>query len=463
MWSQIIQQSIISESATKLNLISKNMHGKTFHHHYHIIYDIISLIDKPEITYTEIGTYYGGSVCLVLSHDTDKKLNIYCIDTLTAATDLKQKLTENINKYNHKQRRVNLIQGDSRDSRLHNMLGRNDFVTDILFIDGDHTYQGPISDFINFMPFMNEGSYIIFDDYNDSQYSPEVKKAVDFIVSKIKNREIFGLYEILGDHINLFAVYPESLPRYNEYILIRSVIPRTVKFAIVAATYHRSSGNTKSYLTQLRKMLELQTYQEYKLYLMGDDYEDFNELLDIFNGFDSNKIYIQNVVPARERSRCKIRHNLWSIGGANAMNNGIRKAREEGICTHYVHLDDDDKWHPNHLLTLATAYCQYPEVDAVWTQGVMKGNVLPKVSHYGINNFIPRGSDAYHSCFSHDFSKIDLYYTTLGDDEEENGRMFEAADCDMIKRIGKMVDSGVIKSMAVPFVTVYHDQEGTLS
>ncbi len=37
---------------------------------------------------------------------------------------------------------------------------------DVLFIDGDHTFDGCYRDFSNFFPFVKPGGIIIFDDYN---------------------------------------------------------------------------------------------------------------------------------------------------------------------------------------------------------------------------------------------------------------------------------------------------------
>ena len=48
--------------------IAGSMDGNTFHHHYHILYTLRSLIKKDEAFYTEIGTFNGGSLCLMLQH-----------------------------------------------------------------------------------------------------------------------------------------------------------------------------------------------------------------------------------------------------------------------------------------------------------------------------------------------------------------------------------------------------------
>ena len=58
--------------------ISEEMDGKTFHHHYHILYDIIKTYpDDYHLNYVEIGCYAGGSASLVTQR---KNTNIFSID-----------------------------------------------------------------------------------------------------------------------------------------------------------------------------------------------------------------------------------------------------------------------------------------------------------------------------------------------------------------------------------------------
>ena len=47
----------------------------------------------------------------------------------------------------------------------------------------------------NYNEFVNNNGFIIFDDYNDSVYSPQVKNAVQDIVKNIDTNK----YEIIGD------------------------------------------------------------------------------------------------------------------------------------------------------------------------------------------------------------------------------------------------------------------------
>ena len=55
--------------------------------------------------------------------------------------------------------------------------------------------------------------YIVFDDYNDYEFSPEVRPMVDHIISTLNG------YEIIGTLPNLFKADPESMLDGNCFII----------------------------------------------------------------------------------------------------------------------------------------------------------------------------------------------------------------------------------------------------
>jgi len=204
---------------TKSNDIVKNicktMTGTTFHHHYHILYDIRTLLGETNKIYTEIGTYCGGSTSLLLHHNYNTEIN--CIDPLHVLPEQKNILNENIKKYNINNYKVNIYEKFSTDINFLNSLTLQNFKTDILFIDGDHSYNGVISDFNNFEQFVNPKGYIIFDDYLDYKWSPDVKKAVDYIVSNLDENK----FEIIGSLENIHNSFDNNLnlKNLNEFII----------------------------------------------------------------------------------------------------------------------------------------------------------------------------------------------------------------------------------------------------
>ena len=63
--------------------------------------------------------------------------------------------------------------------------------TDVLILDGDHTFAGVQSDFLNYKGLVQQGGYIIFDDYNTPEW-PEVKIFVDEYVMNYSDLEFIG-------------------------------------------------------------------------------------------------------------------------------------------------------------------------------------------------------------------------------------------------------------------------------
>lgn len=51
----------------------------------------------------------------------------------------------------------------------------------LLHIDGGHNKRNVALDFLLYSPFVVSGGFIVFDDYHDNEYSPEVGPAVDLL------------------------------------------------------------------------------------------------------------------------------------------------------------------------------------------------------------------------------------------------------------------------------------------
>lgn len=202
------------------NVVAK-MSGNSMHHHLHFLYDIRTEIgdkkDEP-VTYLEIGTFHGGSLSLMLQHPLP--LNCICIDPCTFG-EQEHHINTNIKRFDiHGNKHVKLYKDYSTSSAVLRELHLNNTKVDILFIDGDHSRNAVISDFENYLPFVKPSGFIVFDDYNDFHYSPEVHGAVDEIVSRIwygkygKNR-----FNIIGQIPNIFDAHPAELKQGNEFVV----------------------------------------------------------------------------------------------------------------------------------------------------------------------------------------------------------------------------------------------------
>jgi predicted O-methyltransferase YrrM len=202
---------ITEESLLKLNEISENMEGSTFHKHTHILFDIRTEFGDKPITYLEIGSYAGASISLISSH----KYPTNCF-TLDLGEPINPEVVQrNIDKFKNELSTFKYFQGNSQDINIINHVNSEIKEIDFLFIDGDHTTNGVIKDFNNFSKLVKSGGYIAFDDYLDYQYSPEVKGAVDTIVSSLSVEE----YDVIGSlSYDLLKEFTE-LDRNNIFIL----------------------------------------------------------------------------------------------------------------------------------------------------------------------------------------------------------------------------------------------------
>jgi len=200
---------IVVEIATKVS---------TFHHHYHILFDIAETFKNKKINYVEIGAYAGGSSCLMLQRP---NTNIISIDLGEPIP--KVVVFENVLNYKNSNNNYKYIEGNSQIietkiqviDALNNStaLGYSNTI-DILFIDGDHSLNGVIADFNMYSDLVVVGGYIIFDDYYDNVHSPDVKVALDEII--LPN---LVDYEIIGTLENTLGAYPSELKEGNCFVI----------------------------------------------------------------------------------------------------------------------------------------------------------------------------------------------------------------------------------------------------
>jgi predicted O-methyltransferase YrrM len=189
----------------------------TFHHHYHILYDIAETFGNNKINYLEIGAYAGGSSCLML-----QRLNTTVISIDLGEPIPKGQVFENVINYKNNNNYYKYIQGNSQVVETKNeviealsnsrILGYSNKI-DILFIDGDHSFNGVVADFNMYSDLVSIGGYIIFDDYRDDVHSPDVKKVVDSLIPSLLD------YEIIGTFKNDLQAYPSELEEGNCFVI----------------------------------------------------------------------------------------------------------------------------------------------------------------------------------------------------------------------------------------------------
>ncbi len=229
-------------------------------------------------------------------------------------------------------------------------------------------------------------------------------------------------------------------------------------FAIIIPTYQREDGKTPFYLKRALDSVFAQTYNRFVVFLIGDHYEDNEELLNIVSSYPEYKIRIENLPKAVERDKYKGSEILWTCGGTVATNHGIDRAESEGfdyICL----LDHDDYWLPNHLQILYEAVIA-TRADWFCTRSTFGkgGNTLPRIK---TNKSIietpplPEGMVKASACFN-----IKTIPLRLRNVFEETGKAF-AGDADLWRRSAEFIKQHNLKSYHLNTLTCVHESEGS--
>lgn len=165
--------------------IKKSINGRICHHGVVILHIISKIMNIKK--YLEIGVHNGTSMSYVVSSD----LQIECYGIDLFESTIRQYLNDslemnrtilNIKNNNKRKSIIKLIKGNSFKKETIDELSNNIEIesVDLLFIDGDHSYNGVSSDFKNYEKFVKKGGIIVIDDYNIKKW-PDVVKFCDSI------------------------------------------------------------------------------------------------------------------------------------------------------------------------------------------------------------------------------------------------------------------------------------------
>ena len=296
-----------------------------------------------------------------------------------------------------------------------------------------------MSVFDNYISLVSEGGIIIIDDYQ------QAKPKLDQI--EVDNKRPGSMVH-LGRFKTLFC-------ENNKIILRREPIQQDIKFAIVMCTYYRQNGKSSQYIRRSLTSIAQQSYQNYKLFLMGDKYENKAEFESFSKLIPKDKLEAINLPTALERENCKMPANLWAIGGANSVNHGLDLARKQGF-KYYVHLDDDDYWNTFHLRNVATGYKQFPESCFIVTYCINDHmNILPRLGSLGYNNYHCQGTTAFHSSYGFRLDVLPFKYIVLDLNAPETPH--PPADANLLDRIGLHCIQNNLKTLGIPVVSAFYD------
>jgi len=204
-----------SDSYKACVVAKTDMVGKTFHLHYHVLYDLSDFLNKP-ITYMEIGTYNGGSLSFMLKHKNTRVA--IGVDPLMLPNQVAF-AEANVAKFKKPDQTVHLLKEFSTKAGLPATIKGLVGQVDILFIDGAHDRASVIFDFEKYYALVAQNGFIVFDDYHDFKYSPEVHGAVNEIVERIKRGQYSDRqFNIIGAPTN-FTAETIQVPYLNEFII----------------------------------------------------------------------------------------------------------------------------------------------------------------------------------------------------------------------------------------------------
>jgi len=172
-----------------------------------------------------------------------------------------------------------------------------------------------------------------------------------------------------------------------------------MKIAVIICTYQRPQNKSKEYLIKMFQMLKNQTYKDFKVFIIGDYYEDNNEFEELCKNYKGDIYYYNSPIHFR-KNYFSIKMNKWCNGGTNSRFIGIKKALEEKY-DYYFHLDDDDFWYPNHIDNAVKYIKEFPLVDFMICKSNYKNIILPreekKIKNKKYNNFIITPCNSVHS------------------------------------------------------------------
>jgi len=232
-----------------------------------------------------------------------------------------------------------------------------------------------------------------------------------------------------------------------------------MKLGIIICTYQREDGKTPFYLNRALDSIKNQTYNNYKIFLIGDRYENNSEFMNFGSGFTEENLFIQNLPKARERDVYgENKLALWSYAGTFATNYGIELCLNEGI-DYVCFLNHDDFWYPDHLIEIINCI-DSKKADFICTTSTFKqeNSFLPLfLKNEMYEDFKPKYAGLIHSSVCINFKKIPLRHRDVFADTGEVGL---PGDAELWERISEYLEENNLISIAINKLTCRHDEEG---
>jgi predicted O-methyltransferase YrrM len=193
-------QMLLTNTSDELtNRIEENIEGRCCHHKVIVLKFIRDFFTNRIMQYLEIGVHNGTSMSYVLNSSSpivaigvDLFEDTYGYYQDHDHINIKQSKS-NIEKNNPYKYPFTLIKGNAWNDNTFNQVKQNlqGRLVELLFIDGDHSYEGIKKDFSIYSTLVASGGFIVLDDY-EPRY-PDILK----FVSEINMDEyiVLGVFE----------------------------------------------------------------------------------------------------------------------------------------------------------------------------------------------------------------------------------------------------------------------------
>ena len=233
-----------------------------------------------------------------------------------------------------------------------------------------------------------------------------------------------------------------------------------MKLAIAMATYKRMDGKSPFYLKRALDSVFAQDHKDFKVFVVGDHYEDDLEFQFIVSIYNKEQIYYDNLPFSPERNKYKYmdRNTLWCCGGLSALLLATAKAIESGF-DYICHLDHDDYWEADHLRIISQVM---EKTHADWICTIAEYGQRPRYPKVSgreyLMRFLPKPGGVINSSTCYNHKTIPLRYRDVF---AEDGVAIPS-DSDLWDRMKIYIKENHLKSYVINKVTCHHQEEGYL-
>ena len=225
--------------------------------------------------------------------------------------------------------------------------------------------------------------------------------------------------------------------------------------AVVIATYRRKDGKTPFYLKRVLNSVFAQEHLDFKVFLIGDHYDNVNEWEFLVAPYVGDRLCHINLEKAEERDRYTNKKILWSCGGRAAFTFGMQKALEQGF-DYVCCLDHDDYWGKNHLAVI-NKVIEETKADWICTKAKYRKKILPANDlRNSVIPFSPIPGGIIKSAVCYNQKTIPV---RIRDTFAETGEAIPG-DSDLWERMAQYMQEHGLKGYLINELTCFHEEEG---